>query len=170
MNYGNETAWATAEAERAFGKAVRARRRASLTRRFLRRCVECVRLVIVGAETPRRSGAGHGRRDIPLEAIVGSLEPHRAAQFDSEFRPAPPTRSRWLSVWLAEQRGTVLPPISVVPIGDAYAIRVGHHRVSVARARGALTIDAIVDGGERAADQRGGCVEARTTSCGGVGV
>ena len=40
---------------------------------------------------------------------------------------------------MAEQRGAVLPPISVVAVGDAYAIRDGHHRVSVARARGALT-------------------------------
>ena len=31
----------------------------------------------------------------------------------------------------------MLPPISVVQVGDAYAIRDGHHRVSVARARGA---------------------------------
>ena len=45
---------------------------------------------------------------------------------------------------MAEQRGTVLPPISVVQTGETYAIRDGHHRVSVARARGALTIDAIV--------------------------
>ena len=45
---------------------------------------------------------------------------------------------------MAEQRGTLLPPISVVAVGDTYAIRDGHHRVSVARARGALTIDAIV--------------------------
>src|SRR4051812_4391365 len=144
MQHGTGTGWAAAEAERAFGKAVRAHRRASLTRRVLRRCVECARLMIVDAEAPRRTAAGHGRRDIPLESIVASLEPHRAAQFDSEFRPAPPTRSRWLSVWLAEQRGTVLPPISVVPIGDAYAVRDGHHRVSVARARGALTITATV--------------------------
>jgi ParB-like chromosome segregation protein Spo0J len=45
---------------------------------------------------------------------------------------------------MAEQRGTLLPPIAVVRVGDAYAIRDGHHRVSVARARGAVTIDAIV--------------------------
>jgi hypothetical protein len=31
-----------------------------------------------------------------------------------------------------------------VRIGDAYAIRDGHHRVSVAKARGALTITALV--------------------------
>jgi hypothetical protein len=29
-------------------------------------------------------------------------------------------------------------------VGGAYAIRDGHHRVSVARARGALTIAAVV--------------------------
>ena len=37
-----------------------------------------------------------------------------------------------------------LPPISVTAVGDAYAIRDGHHRVSVARARGALSITAVV--------------------------
>jgi hypothetical protein len=31
-----------------------------------------------------------------------------------------------------------------VRVGDAYAIRDGHHRVSVAKARGALSIAAIV--------------------------
>jgi ParB-like chromosome segregation protein Spo0J len=40
-----------------------------------------------------------------------------------------------------------LPPISVVQIGGAYALRDGHHRVSSAKARGALTITAIVDAG-----------------------
>ena len=37
-----------------------------------------------------------------------------------------------------------LPPIDVIQVGDAYAIRDGHHRVLVARARGAVAIDAIV--------------------------
>jgi hypothetical protein len=38
----------------------------------------------------------------------------------------------------------VLPPIAVVPVADGFAVRDGHHRVSVARARGALTIDAEI--------------------------
>jgi ParB-like chromosome segregation protein Spo0J len=46
---------------------------------------------------------------------------------------------------MAEQRGAVLPPISVVPTDGGYAVRDGHHRVSVARARGAATIDAEVE-------------------------
>ena len=98
---------------------------------------------------PRRSSRGtassRGVQDIPVDAIKGTTEPNRAGQFDYEFRPTTLTRCRWLSVWLANHRGTTLPPISVVPVSDGYAIRDGHHRVSVARARGAVTIDATVD-------------------------
>jgi hypothetical protein len=132
-----------AEAERAFGRAVRARRRASLAQRLLRRCAECARL-FVADPLSSRGGAGRGLREIPIDAIKGSLEPHRAAQFDGEFRPSPLVRDRWISVWHAEDRGVVLPPISVTRVGDAYAVRDGHHRVSVARARGACTITALV--------------------------
>jgi len=32
-----------------------------------------------------------------------------------------------------------------VRVGDAYAVRDGHHRVSVAQARGAVAIDATVE-------------------------
>ena len=78
--------------------------------------------------------AARGVREIPLEQITGTLEPHRAAQFDAAFRPAAIVRERWTRVWLAEARGVVLPPISVVPAGDGYAVRDGHHRVSVALA------------------------------------
>jgi hypothetical protein len=143
MQYANEIGFSAAEAERAFGKAVRAGRRASLTRRALRRCIECATLGVFDASGLTRS-VGHGVRDIPVEAIAGTLEPHRAAQFDSEFRPTKLARRRWTSIWLAEHRGVPLPPISVASVGGAYAVRDGHHRVSVARARGALTIAAVV--------------------------
>ena len=83
-------------------------------------------------------------RAIPLAEITGTLEPNRAEQFDPAFRPAPIMRERWQRLWLAEARGAVLPPISVVPAEGGYAIRDGHHRVSVALARGAVTIDAVV--------------------------
>ena len=54
-------------------------------------------------------------------------------------------RSRWERVWLAEHQGALLPPISVVEVDGGYAVRDGHHRVSVARARGAVSIDATID-------------------------
>jgi hypothetical protein len=139
----SSTRWTEMEAERAFARARRERRRASLGHRVLRRCAECARLAVFDENLSGGSGAP-GLREIPLYAIGGTLEPNRAADFDGDFRPSGRTRSRWMRVWLAEQLGTVLPPISVVRVGDAYAVRDGHHRVSVARARGALAISAVV--------------------------
>jgi hypothetical protein len=137
----------TIDAERAFGRAARGRRRAALARMLRRRPVSMGRLTVYDgralAGTPPRSGPGV--REIPLAAIGGTLEPSKAAQFDRDFRPAATARARWQRLWLAEHRGGTLPPISVVRVGDGYAVRDGHHRVSVARARGALTIDAAVE-------------------------
>ena len=138
----------TIDAERAFTRAVGRRRRAALAR--------VLHLAPAGSGSlavfdERELAHGHrrqltiGTREIPLEAISGTLEPSRASMFDRDFRPARAARGRWQRVWLAEQRGCPLPPISVLPAGDGYVVRDGHHRVSVARARGAITIDATVD-------------------------
>jgi hypothetical protein len=134
------------DAERAFAVAARARRRAALLRVLRQEPAEAGRLTVYD-ERRLASGArlGRGVREIPLGAIRGTLEPSRASLFDCRFRPAAAARERWQRLWLAEHRGAGLPPISVVRVGDAYAVRDGHHRVSVARARGALTIDATVE-------------------------
>jgi hypothetical protein len=138
------TGRATIDAERAFSRAARGRRRAAIARRLRGEPAECGRLEIYDE---RRSGGriARGIREIPIEKIDGTLEPSRATQFDRGFRPAGPARTRWQSVWLAEERGEVLPPILVVRVGDHYAVRDGHHRVSVAKARGAVAIDAAVE-------------------------
>jgi hypothetical protein len=94
---------------------------------------------------PRGFSAASRIREIPIDAIVGTLEPSRARLFDGCFRPARAARPRWQRIWLAEHRGVPLPPISVVRVRGGYAVRDGHHRISVARARGALTIDAVVE-------------------------
>jgi hypothetical protein len=135
--------WTRLEADRAFTAASRARRRAALVGR-MRLFGRAIRGLPVYDEALERRSRPRGVAEIPLEAIAGTTEPNRAAQFDRQFRPTPLTRSRWERVWLAVQRGVTLPPISVVQVGDAYAIRDGHHRVSVAKARGALTITAVV--------------------------
>jgi hypothetical protein len=141
------TGSAPIDAERAFTRASRARRRAALARRLHRRPTEAGALAVYDERGLRRSEAAVGTRiaEIPLNAVNATLEPSRASMFDGSFRPAPAARARWQRIWLAENRGTVLPPIAVVQVGDAYAVRDGHHRVSVAKARGALTIDATVD-------------------------
>jgi hypothetical protein len=122
--------WEAVQAGRAFDRTTRERRRGR-NRRGLT-------VHEVAKPTPARL------REIPLDAIVGTLEPNRAAEFDAAFRPVARLRKRWLSVWLAETRGAGLPPISVARVAGGYAVRDGHHRVSVARARGAVTITAIV--------------------------
>ena len=135
------------DAQNAFEREARARRRAALVNRLRRRPAGCRRLAVYGERDV--SGALRrerpGVREIPLGAIRGTLEPARAEAFDADFRPARIARARWQRVWLAEQRGTPLPAISVVPVDGGYAVRDGHHRISVARSRGALTIDASVD-------------------------
>jgi len=140
MAHGHALGWNAAEAERAFDKALRAGRRASVLVRLRRGCLACARLAIHEVRSPAQFGV----REIPLTAITGSVEPNRATLFDREFRPSRSARSRWLSVWHAEQRGAGLPPISVVAVDDGYAVRDGHHRVSVARSRGALSIVAAI--------------------------
>jgi hypothetical protein len=126
------------DAEHAFSRARRAARLRLLGRNG-------GALPVFSGPTGVRSARG-GLREIPLEAISGTLEPARAAQFDCDFRPLRRSaRTRWERIWIAEDKGVLLPPISVVPVGDRFAVRDGHHRVSVARARGAVAIDAIVD-------------------------
>jgi hypothetical protein len=141
------TGSAQMDAERAFGRLRRSRRRAALARRLRREPAGRGQLPVYDEWALHHASAQRRRgiREIPLDAIRGTLEPSRATLFDRSFRPAAIARRRWERLWVAEQRGEVLPPISVVPVGEMYAIRDGHHRVSVARARGAVTIDASVE-------------------------
>src|ERR687888_1573238 len=101
-------------AEVAFTRASRRRRRAAIARLLRRQPAECGRLAIYDERKLRRTrgAAARGIRTIQLDDIDGTLEPSRAEDFDRAFRPAAATRTRWERVWLAEQRGAVLPPIS----------------------------------------------------------
>ena len=129
-----KTGGALIDAESAF---IRARRGARLRR--LRRAR--VQLPVYTSTHP--FPVAGGVREISLDEIRGTLEPSRATQFDGCFAPLRASaRRRWERVWVAEEKGVRLPPISVVPVSGGYAIRDGHHRVSVARARGAIAIDA----------------------------
>ena len=131
----------TIDAESAFRRAARARRRAALLGTLRRSPAPMLDVVDERALSGTRMTSGI--HEIPLDAITATLEPSRAPQFDRRFRPARAARCRWQRVWLAAHRGETLPPISVIRVGDRYAVRDGHHRVSVARALGAATIDAV---------------------------
>ena len=85
-----------------------------------------------------------GVQPIPVASIVGTVDPHKAEAFDADFRPPPYGRARWSQMCHAVQAGSALPPISVYRFQDRHFVRDGHHRVSVARALGAVDIDAEV--------------------------
>lgn len=89
-------------------------------------------------------GSDRGLQDIPIDAIVGSVG--RYTDFTRGFLPRQDEDiERWARVKTAVTSGSQgLPPIEVYQLGDAYFVRDGHHRVSVARQLGAGYIQAYV--------------------------
>ena len=80
---------------------------------------------------------------IPLDAIVGSVG--RYQDFTRQFMPRNETdEGRWVGVQRAMTGLAGVPPIEVYRLGDAYFVKDGNHRVSVARQLGADRIEAYV--------------------------
>lgn len=84
-----------------------------------------------------------GLQEIPLKAIVGSVG--RYSDFTRDFLPRRSVdETRWARVLDATTGLAGLPPIEVYRIGEAYFVKDGNHRVSVARQLGVETIQAYV--------------------------
>jgi hypothetical protein len=84
-----------------------------------------------------------GLREVPVSKIVGSVGRHR--DFDRAFLPSKPDlATRWRRIDEIMHREEELPPVSLYKIGDAYFVKDGNHRVSVARQQGVEMIDAEV--------------------------
>ena len=87
--------------------------------------------------------SGEELRNIPLDAIVGSVD--RYTDFTRSFLPRYDSDiDRWIRVQVAVTEPTGLPPIEVYQIGEVYFVHDGNHRVSVARQLGADHIQAYV--------------------------
>jgi len=83
-----------------------------------------------------------GIQEIPIDRIVGSVD--RSADFDRDFSPRRGlSRSRLANLRSAFGDGA-MPAIDVFEVGGAYFVEDGHHRVALARERGAEYIDAVV--------------------------
>ncbi len=94
-------------------------------------------------QLPTRGQHYLGIREIPIDSVIGSVG--RYHDFDRAFLPRQShTKSRWMSIDSAHLQDVILPPIEVFKIGDAYFVKDGNHRVSVARERGQVYIDADV--------------------------
>jgi hypothetical protein len=84
-----------------------------------------------------------GLQQVPLEKIVGSEG--RYGDFDRRFLPkGEVTADRWMKINQLQQHDVELPPVELYKIGDVYFVKDGNHRVSVARERGQIDIDAYV--------------------------
>jgi hypothetical protein len=84
-----------------------------------------------------------GLQDIAVAKIAGSVG--RYNDFTRTFLPkSNELKERWSRVYAQANSMTGLPPIEVYQVGDVYFVRDGNHRVSVARALGAATIQAHV--------------------------
>jgi hypothetical protein len=141
------TGWGMFEAERTFKRLMRERRRGEIRRRLARAPEERDQLPYLPddegwAAVARRRRLGV--QAIPIDSIVGTTDRHKAATFDRWFRPPRWSRGRWTLMCFAMQSGSRLPPVSVYRTGDDHYLIDGHHRVSVARALGAESIDAEV--------------------------
>jgi hypothetical protein len=82
-----------------------------------------------------------GFQNISVTRIVGTIS--RNDDFDEFFRPRKKhLRNRWINIFLLDS--DYWPPIVVHQIGDDYFVEDGHHRVSVARSKGIMFIEAEV--------------------------
>jgi nucleotide-binding universal stress UspA family protein len=131
------------EAAQAFG---RARRKAAL-QSVLAALARTERKLLSYEDVRRRlhavEGAAPVLEDVPLGAIVGSLG--RYNDFTREFLPlVDADKPRWVGVSMAMTGPVGTPPVELYRIGEAYFVRDGNHRVSVARQLGASTIQAYV--------------------------
>jgi hypothetical protein len=141
-----DTGFPRADVENDFQRARRRQVLARLAHR-LRREPDDVNLILpfdeVVAALGRRGERRLGLQTIRLDSIVGTVDSSR--DFDRRFRPTSGrVRERWERLALAQRRGEPIPPIDVYRVGDMHFVIDGHHRVSIAMATGAKTIEAHV--------------------------
>jgi len=97
----------------------------------------------VRARLPMSGQSYRGLKQVDIDKIVGSFG--RYLDFDRVFLPIQrTTKDRWVSIDKAHYQQVPLPPVELYKIGDIYFVKDGNHRVSVARQRGQVFIDAFV--------------------------
>jgi hypothetical protein len=140
------TGLASADAQDDFLRARRHLALARLRRRLRREPGEIDHILAfdeVVAALGRVQERDLGLQVVPVDSIVGTVD--RTTGFDRNFRPTSPgVRRRWERIAEAVRRGQDMPPVDLYKVGEAYFVRDGHHRVSVARALGVDRIEARV--------------------------
>jgi hypothetical protein len=90
-----------------------------------------------------RQVVDRGIQDVPLDRIVGTVQ--REREFNRAFLPREEQlRERWEDLEDLALGARGFPTVELYRVGDVDFVVDGHHRVSVARAQGAPTIEARV--------------------------
>ena len=111
--------------------------------RFTGKSTQLLSYEEVAEKLKLRARTERGLRNIPLNAIVGSVG--RYTEFTRTFLPRnDEDRERWVRVKAAMQDDAGLPPIEVYKVGEVYFVIDGNHRVSIARQEKFATIEARV--------------------------
>lgn len=84
-----------------------------------------------------------GLQSVQISLIRGTE--NKESEFDQAFNPLQErNRVKWQELARKKMRGTDLPPVNLVKIGDIYYVRDGHHRISVSRWLGQTFVDAEI--------------------------
>jgi hypothetical protein len=84
-----------------------------------------------------------GIKTVSIDGIMGSEGRYRS--FNRYFLPLQEDlRDRWKNIAQAHYSRQNLPPVELYKVQDAYFVKDGHHRISVARAKGVRNIGAHV--------------------------
>lgn len=135
--------WAKVQAREGFSRARRKALWEAVVDVLTQRPGELLPLEEIRTRLNVRGSVYRGHQSVPLNKIVGSEG--RYADFDRRFLPRRErSADRWMNINRLQDRDIDLPPVDLYKIGDVYFVKDGNHRISVARERGQLEIDAYV--------------------------
>lgn len=127
----------------AFSKAISKAFAQELKDHFLRRSKRLLPFDEIKEKLDLWYGNDIGLQSVPLDSIVGSQGRYR--NFTRHFLPLDENlRDRWKQIDSAVESGRDLPPVELYKVCNAYFVKDGHHRVSVAKAKKKRFIEATV--------------------------
>lgn len=130
-------------AQEEFSKAIKKARFQTLLSRLQLERTELLSFYDIKELVKPKQQNYRGVKPIPISQIIGSEG--RFNDFTNAFYPKKyMLKGRWASISSAHRNMVDLPAISVYKLGNAYFVRDGNHRVSVARATGGEFIDAEI--------------------------
>jgi hypothetical protein len=110
---------------------------------FARRPIDLLDFEQVSQKLRLSTVLDRGLQTVALNQIVGSVG--RYTEFTRAFLPrADSLQERWQRIEQMVATGRAMPPVDLYKVGEAYFVRDGNHRVSVARQRRWATINAYV--------------------------